>query len=253
MPAHDWTRVPAGIYHSFHNTWISELSRAFNNGGLPEGYYALAEQHAGDYAPDVLALERRDQAPRSDDEGESREGGVALAEAPPRLSIALSVDDNTFYAKRRRTLAIRHVSGDRVVALIEIASPGNKDRLASVRAFVEKAEANTRAGHHLVIVDPFPPRAADPDGLCSAASAEILGTSFALPGGRPISVAAFRCAGANLDCFAETLAVGDRWPDVPLFLDADHYVDAQLESTSAAAFSGLPRHLRDEIAAPPTA
>ena len=57
MPIHDWTKVGAGIFHDFHQTWIIEIKRALNAGLLPAGYYALAEQIAGGLGPDVLALE----------------------------------------------------------------------------------------------------------------------------------------------------------------------------------------------------
>jgi hypothetical protein len=35
MPIHDWTRVDAGLFHAFHQRWISALSDALNCGGLP--------------------------------------------------------------------------------------------------------------------------------------------------------------------------------------------------------------------------
>ena len=57
MPIHDWTKVGAGIFHDFHQTWIIEIKRALNAGLLPAGYYALAEQIAGGLGLDVLALE----------------------------------------------------------------------------------------------------------------------------------------------------------------------------------------------------
>jgi hypothetical protein len=47
MPLHDWTRVDAGIFHAFHVAWLPEIQGILNDGLLPEGYYALAEQHAG--------------------------------------------------------------------------------------------------------------------------------------------------------------------------------------------------------------
>ena len=56
MPVHDWTKVEAGIFHSFHVGWIPEIQKALNGGLLPEGYYALIEQHAGKSIPDVLTL-----------------------------------------------------------------------------------------------------------------------------------------------------------------------------------------------------
>lgn len=57
MPIHDWTKVIAAVFHDFHQTWLVEIKRALNDGLLPSPYYALAEQVAGEYGPDVLALE----------------------------------------------------------------------------------------------------------------------------------------------------------------------------------------------------
>ena len=56
MPIHDWTRVSAGIFHHFHQQWISAISNALNRGILPPEYYALEEQIAGGFGPDVLVL-----------------------------------------------------------------------------------------------------------------------------------------------------------------------------------------------------
>ena len=56
MPVHDWTCVEAGIFHSFHNTWIVQLHNALNGGLLPDNYYALVEQHAGRFVTDLLTL-----------------------------------------------------------------------------------------------------------------------------------------------------------------------------------------------------
>ena len=60
MPMHDWTRVPAGIFHAFHNTWIGDLQKALNDHRLPPEYYALGEQRSGgdsfSYSPSLLAV-----------------------------------------------------------------------------------------------------------------------------------------------------------------------------------------------------
>src|SRR5207247_6476085 len=58
MPVHDWNRVTAGTFHDFHLAWIAELRRTLNGGLLPQGYYALAEQVAGEIIPDVLTLQQ---------------------------------------------------------------------------------------------------------------------------------------------------------------------------------------------------
>ena len=48
MPLHDWTRVGAYAYHDFHTAWLVAVRNALNRGILPAGYYARAEQVAGD-------------------------------------------------------------------------------------------------------------------------------------------------------------------------------------------------------------
>ena len=36
--------------------WITHMAEALNGGILPAGFYAMAEQHAGQLIPDVLTL-----------------------------------------------------------------------------------------------------------------------------------------------------------------------------------------------------
>lgn len=56
MPIHDWTRVEQGIFHDFHHAWIAETSR-FLNSALPSIFYALLEQFAAGFGPDVLTFQ----------------------------------------------------------------------------------------------------------------------------------------------------------------------------------------------------
>ena len=76
MPVHDWTRVSAGTFHDFHQTWLVEMKRALNSGILPPGFYALAEQIAGGLGPDVLALEGSEI-----DLGDDTTSGIGVAPA----------------------------------------------------------------------------------------------------------------------------------------------------------------------------
>ena len=55
MPVHDWTRVDAGTFHGFHTAWITHLSEALNEGLLPPGNYALAEQQFSISGLELLA------------------------------------------------------------------------------------------------------------------------------------------------------------------------------------------------------
>ena len=63
MPMHDWKRVPATIYHHFHQQWTISICNALNAGLLPPGYSALVEQYSSGLYPDVLAVQRRNPKP----------------------------------------------------------------------------------------------------------------------------------------------------------------------------------------------
>ena len=117
MPLHDWSRVESGIFHDFHTSWIAEIRNALNSGLLPNEYYALAEQHAGDFVADVLAL----HVPPTQDELMQTPhptldtGGTAVADAPPRIARHEKIEMDI--VQIQRTLSIRHLSDHRIVAL----------------------------------------------------------------------------------------------------------------------------------------
>lgn len=111
MPMHDWTRVPAGVFRAFHNTWIGDLQKALNAGVLPPDHYALGEQQSGDIGPDVLTLHAQDDeatdvdaefgGPSGSIEGNAGGNLVALAEAPPNVSVTQdAAEDIHFYLAR---------------------------------------------------------------------------------------------------------------------------------------------------------
>src|SRR5262245_23262714 len=113
MPLHDWTRVDAGIFHDCFVAWIAEIQGALNGGLLPEGYYALIEQHTGRAIADLLALHTssaNSASPPSRLPLPPMMGGVALADAPTRTRWQRTVEQPL---ARRRSVAIRHVSGHR--------------------------------------------------------------------------------------------------------------------------------------------
>src|SRR5580704_10534155 len=117
MPIQDWTRVEAGIFHHFHAEWVAEIPRGLNDGVLPPDYYALAEQHSGKSIADVLTLHALTTPPvamRNPGEG----GGIAVAIAPPKVRLHQTIERAG--PNSPRTVAIRHVSGHRLIALLEI-------------------------------------------------------------------------------------------------------------------------------------
>ncbi len=243
MPIHDWTRVYAGTFHDFHHTWITEIRRAVQR-RLPPGYYAQAEQVARPAVSDVLTL----QVAGDDDDGlpkgsradlpVSIGGSLAVAVAPPRLSVTDAADEAAIYAARADRVAIRHVSGDRIVAFIELVSPGNKHSRMAADDFVNKAVGVLSDGVHLQVVDLFPPRRFDPDGLHGAIW-EQFNRPYAPPPGKPLTAAAYSAA-QPVTCYVEPLAVGDSLPELPLFLTPGRYVNVPLEPTYAAAYADVP-------------
>src|SRR5271169_5899684 len=183
MPVHDWKRVNAGIFHHFHHSWIENLSLALNRGLLPADHYALAEQIAGGLGPDVLTLQAPSNGPVMPADGE---GGIALATCPPPVWFRARTEIDQ-YATKANAIAIRHVSDHRVVAMLEIVSPGNKSSRHAMRAFVEKAVELLRAGIHLLIVDLFAPGPRDAQGIHKIIWDEFIDNNFALPADKPLT------------------------------------------------------------------
>jgi hypothetical protein len=244
MPVHDWIRVDAGTFHSFHNAWITHLMGRLNGGLLPEGYYALSEQHASGPIPDVLTLHRPEPSPIPDPA--PREGGIALAESPPRVGRKLTADPKAVYRARRCTLTIRHASGHRIVAFLEIVSPGDKDRTSSIQDLVNKVDAALMQGIRVVTVDLFQPGRFDPQGVHGAVWARYGVEEYVVLADRPLTVCSYRAV-APVDAYIEHLAFGDPLPEMPLFLDAETYIHAPLEGTYQAAFEDMPVFLRDVL------
>jgi hypothetical protein len=250
MPVHDWTRVDAGIFHDFHVSWIPEIRKVLNGGLLPEGYYALAEQHTGRSIADLLAL----HATTAPDEAlplplPPDTGGLAVAEAPPRTRRRHTVEPAA--RTRRRSLAIRHVSGHRLVALVEIVSPANKDRARHVEEFTRKVLSALDVGVHVLLVDLFSPGRHDPDGLHGVLLRELEQSDerYELPNDEPLTLASY-VAGSQAEVYLEHVAVGAALPEMPLFLRPDRYVNVPLEPTYQAAYRGLPAFWREVLEGP---
>ncbi len=249
MPVHDWTRVRPGTFHHFHTAWITHLSETLNAGLLPPNYYALAEQPAGEVGPDVLTLEAAGPGPESPGWGEGGSATlVAVAERPPKVCFTMSAE-MTACAAKRRTLVIRHATGDRIVALVEILSPGNKHKESALEAFLDKALSALQHGYHLLLIDLFPPGPYDPAGIHGTLWTQIDGAGYQQPPDRPLTLAAYT-AGRMPMAYVEPLALGAVLPDMPLFLDPGWYVNVPLEQTYLAAWRGVPQRWRRVIEGP---
>ncbi len=172
-------------------------------------------------------------------------GGVALAVAPPEVRIRMRADANR-YAARAKAVAIRHVSNHHVVAIVEIVSPGNKNNLNGLNAFVAKVREALAAGIHLLLVDLFPPGARDPHGIHRAVWGDDCGPDYAPPEDKPLTCVSY-IGGAAAEAFVEPVAVSDALPQMPLFLTDEVYVRVPLEATYQAAWEGMPAYWREVL------
>lgn len=252
MPIHDWARVEAGIFHDFHHAWIEEIKRALNAGVLPDDYYAMAEQVAAGFGPDVLTLQG---IPSGDEDadadvgsGDASSDGKGLLVAAPTVWLTAETDME-FYRRKQSTVVVRHVSGDRIVAMVEIVSPGNKASRNPLRAFVEKAAELLEKNVHLLIVDLHPPGRRDPQGIHGAIWEEVAGQDYIAPPDKPLTLVAYEST-RGTRAYIEPVAVGDVLIDMPLYLRPGGHVLVPLEATYQTAFAAVPRRWRTVLERP---
>jgi len=229
MPIHDWTRVDAGLFHDFHQSWTVALCSFLNIGTLPADYFALVEQNIRGPIPDVLTLRLSSDSDRGDDPG-------LRAEAAS-------------YLRKANRVTVRHRHGD-VVAVVEIVSPGNKASRAEFRTLVEKSAELIRQGIHLLVIDLFPPGKRDPQGIHKAIWDEFQeDEDFQLPPETPLTLASYD-AGPECVAYVEFIGVGDCLPEMPLFLRPGFYVPGPLEETYQTAWSTFPAALKGLLEKP---
>jgi hypothetical protein len=257
MPLHDWKKVYAGIFHDFHQSWSMAI-RDELNAILPADYYALVEQTTNArrdsrFGPDVLTLQHSaddDEDPdgtRDDDRPVSPVGGAVLAPAPKASGFATS--DLDFYRRKKNVVVVRHATKDRIVAAIEIVSWGNKSSNRHFEQFIAKTCGLIEKGIHLLIVDPFPTTARDPEGVHSAVWEELEGEPAPLPTGKDRVAVSYECGSDVVQAYVEPLVLGDVLPPMPVFLRPGGCVMLNLEQTYTSAYGRMPARWRRVIEA----
>jgi hypothetical protein len=152
------------------------------------------------------------------------------------------------YARKVKAVVIRHRSGHKVIAMIEIVSPGNKSSATEMKTFVEKAIQALANGIHLLIVDLFPPTTRDPCGIHRVIWGTDREGDFALTDAQPLTCLSY----VGMPCpevYLDPVAVGDPLPDMPLFLTPEVYVPLPLEATYQSAWEAVPDFLQEVLAA----
>jgi hypothetical protein len=211
----------------------------------------MAEQQAAGYGPDVLTLQTLEPDPEPSVGGGNGATTATLVHPQARFTYQT---DAEFYRRKKSTVVVRHVSDDRIIdriiAMVEVVSPGNKAGRNAFRAFLDKTCDSLEHKIHLLILDLFPPTRRDPQGIHAAIWQELVEeVDYAPPPDKPLTLAAYESS-LVVKAYIEPVAVGDALPDMPLILEPGWAVNVPLEQTYQAAWEAVPRRWRNVLAPP---
>ena len=140
------------IWESFHAHWASSIAAQLN-ARFPKRFFAEVQTHLGSQVEaDVVEFESLDESLDQSEKtpGNGAGGGVAVAVwAPPVATLTMPAvfpDDIEVHVRDELFDA-------RVVAVVELVSPANKDRPEKRRAFAAKSAAYLQRGIGLITVD----------------------------------------------------------------------------------------------------
>jgi hypothetical protein len=234
MPLRDHFRPPVESKHSWdelHGMWPAVIvQRMFPL--LPEGYIAAPGVHLGAaFEIDVSAYEQDEPAPREQN-GDDNGGVAVMARAAPEATLTLETELPDQDEYEVRVYDARH--GRRLVAAIELVSPGNKDRPESRRAFVAKVAALLQRGVCVSLVDVVTIRRFN----LYADLLELIGRSDPMLGTEPPETYAVTIRGRKrirqrpvLESWFYPMPLGRPLPSLPVWLDVDLFVPLDLESS----------------------
>lgn len=239
MPLRDHFRPPLDdrtSWEGFHGQWPAVIVQKLNT-ELPADYVAEPRVHLGAiFEIDVAAYERSTAEPWAPPINGN--GGVATVTwSPPQP--ALLIDTELPTPSEYEVLVYDAAHHRRLVAAIELVSPGNKDRPESRRAFVQKCDALLLQGVCVVIVDVVTIRSANL--YCELA--EWIGATEPARVRTPIYAVA--CRGRRngdrwrVEAWEHELAVGQPLPTLPLWLTDQMFLPLELEATYEDACRSL--------------
>jgi len=233
MPLRDHFRSPVNDQHSWdelHGGWPMKIVEALAP-RLPADYRAAPQVHLGGAVEIDVGTHYRNGAKGS---ATTRLGGGGSAtalwtESEPTLRIETELPDVDEY----EVLVYDVARGRRLVAAIELVSPSNKNRPETRRAFVAKCAALLQKQVSVTIVDVVTIR----DFNLYAELLEFLGENDHSVAEPPSNIYAVACRGTIprdrwlLEAWHRPLHVGQKLPEVPIWLSEKLAVTLDLESS----------------------
>jgi hypothetical protein len=239
MPLLDHRRLPPNARRSwegFHSMWASWMTHEMNTRRLPAGYCAEPLTQAGSSVEGDVSTFEEEVVSIAGGNG----GGVATAVwAPPRPPLVAEVAFGNLDIYEVRVYDVE--TARTLVSVVELISPGNKDRPAYREAFATKCAAYLQQSVSVIIVDLISERRANlheqiaqrldlPEEVVNAVASELYAV-------------AYRTAGTGkrmrLEAWPAALAVGAALPTLPLWLAPALVVPLDLEATYLAACNSL--------------
>jgi hypothetical protein len=240
MPLRDHFKPPLDKHTSWeglHGGWPMVIVQRLNP-QLPPEFVAEPRVHLGSaFEIDVSAYEK-DEAPAWSSATASGNGGIATAAwSPARPALLLDADRP---APPEYAVLVYDVErGRRLVAAVEIVSPGNKDRPENRRAFVHKCEALLHQDVCVAIVDLVTIRAAN----LYRELAERIGAAEPAAVRTPIYAVACRSMRKGdrwrVEAWEHELILGQPLPTLPLWLTDRMFVPLELEASYEDACRAL--------------
>jgi hypothetical protein len=220
-------------WESFHARWAAAIADSLNLHGLPAGYFAEMQVHIGPRIEVDVATWERSFVASSAPAG----GGTAVLTAPAWAPPAAQLVLPAVFPDELEVRVFNTDAGPTLVGVIELVSPGNKDREETRRAFAMKCASYLHQGIGLVVLDVVTSRSANlHDELV-----RMLGQAeaFAFPGTPSLYTSAYRPGrhpdGDRIDVWLAALAVGQPLPVMPFFLRGYGCVRLDLESSYTEA------------------
>ncbi|HEX4610170.1 MAG TPA: DUF4058 family protein [Urbifossiella sp.] len=224
MPLHDWTDRPG--WEGLHIFWMTEIARALRS-ELPPGYRAvigsspLVAVGAVPVKPDVAVTNGTAAYPLT-----NPTSSAPAPEPDVEVAVAMLEEDTSVQVEQ----------DGRLVAVVELVSPRNKDRPTAREQYAARYLGYLRGGVHVLLADvhrrpigfSFPQLIAASLGQQLPATAAPSAVSYRV--GAPAAT-----GGRMLGVWQHPLALGQPLPTLPLALRGETFVMIDLESTYSRA------------------
>ena len=236
MPLRDLFHPPVeniASWEEVHGAWPATLAYRLN-AALPPQYRCGLKVHVGPLVEVDVATFERDIATEPHDDAGTGIGRSWESESPTLL---LETDELAPAEYEVRVYDSSHAR--RLVAVVELVSPGNKDRPQSRKAFVDKCHALLQQDVCVVIVD-----------IVTNYTSTLYAELAARLGAQPPAIAdstiyAVTCRtrpgrrGVRVETWERELSVGSPLPTLPLYLSESFKVPLELEVTYKDTCRGL--------------